>query len=145
MIPEGRRTVPGRLAILALMVACRSSAPGVDASDQPRMRPAEQGASSAVYFTLRNPGTEPLVLYDAEIDVAGNTTIHRSMDANGMASMVREDTVVVAPGTSVRFAERGLHLMATGLRAALVAGDTVVVRLLIRPARIDTLRVPVIE
>ena len=109
------------------------------------MRPAEQGASSAVYFTLRNTGTEPLVLYGAEIDVAGNTTIHRSIDVDGMASMVLEDTVVVAPGTSVRFAERGLHLMATGLRAALVVGDTVVVRLKIRPARIDTLRVPVIE
>ena len=109
------------------------------------MRPAEQGGSSAVYFTLRNPGTEPLVLHDVEIDVAGNTTIHRSVDTNGMATMIRQDSVLVPPGESVRFTERGLHLMATGLRATLVRGDTVVVRLKFRQSRVDTLRVPVLD
>ena len=133
------------ITIVALLSACGGGAEPATTNDAPRMRPAEQGASSAVYFTLRNPGPEPLVLYDAEIDVAGNTMIHRSVEQNGMSSMSREDSVIVPPGQAVRFAERGLHLMATGLRAALSPGDTVVVRLLFRPARVDTVRVPVIE
>jgi periplasmic copper chaperone A len=130
---------------VTVLAACGRNGAVSDVNDAPRMRPAEQGGSSAVYFTVRNAGTEPLVLYDAEIDVAGNTTIHQSMDADDMATMTRLDSVVVPAGKTVRFAERGLHLMAAGLRAALVAGDTVVVRLLFRPARVDTLRVPVRE
>ncbi len=109
------------------------------------MRPAEQGASSAVYFTMRNAGAEPLVIYGIEIDVAGDASIHQSMDHNGMASMVKQDSVIVPSNGSVTFAERGLHIMAGNLHTALRVGDTVVARLLIRPARVDTLHVPVRE
>jgi copper(I)-binding protein len=67
------------------------------------------------------------------------------MDHNGMASMMKTDTVIVPPKGSVVFAERGLHVMASNLRTALNAGDTVVARVLIRPARVDTIRVAVRE
>ena len=109
------------------------------------MRPAEQGASSAIYFTMRNPSAVPLVIYGVEIDVAADATIHESMDHNGMASMMKQDSVVVPPNGSVAFAERGLHVMASNLHTALQIGDTVVARILIRPSRVDTLRVPVRE
>ena len=109
------------------------------------MRPAEQGASSAVYFTMKNRGAEPLVIYGVEIDVAAESSIHQSIDKNGMASMAMQDSVIVPANGSVAFAERGLHVMASNLHTTLNSGDTVVVRLLIRPARVDTLRVPVRE
>jgi len=109
------------------------------------MRPAEQGASSAVYFTLRNSGPDTLVLTGVEIDVAAMATIHRSTDTNGMASMVPQDSVIVPPNDSAVFAERGLHIMAMDLHAALRAGDTVATRLRFRSGRVDTLRVPVRE
>ena len=109
------------------------------------MRPAEQGASSAVYFTMRNPGPNPIVIYGVEIDVAGDVSIHQSMDHNGMASMMKQDSVIVPPNGSIAFVERGLHVMASNLVTALRVGDTVVARVLIRPARVDTLRVPVRE
>ena len=84
-------------------------------------------------------------MYGVEIDVAAEASIHQSMDHNGMASMMAKDTVVVPANGSVAFAERGLHVMATNLHTALRVGDTVVVRILLRPARVDTLRVPVRE
>jgi copper(I)-binding protein len=133
------------LLLLAVLPACRAKKAAADASGAPHMRPAEQGASSAVYFTMKNPGAEPLVIYGVEIDVAAESSIHQSMDRNGMASMARQDSVIVPANGSVAFAERGLHVMASNLHTALNAGDTVVVRLLIRPARVDTLRVPVRE
>ena len=136
-----------RLLIASLIgvAACRAAKQELDTSGAPQMRPAEQGASSAVYFTMRNPSAEPLVLYGVEIDVAAGASIHRSMDHNGMARMVAQDSVIVPADGSVAFAERGLHVMATNLHTALRIGDTVVVRILIRPARVDTLRVPVRE
>ena len=109
------------------------------------MRPAEQGASSALYFTMRNRDTIPLVIYGVEIDVASDASMHQSMDHNGMASMVKQDTVIVPARDSVAFMERGLHIMASNLHTALGVGDTVVARLLIRPARVDTIRAAVRE
>jgi periplasmic copper chaperone A len=132
--------------LLTVLPAChRTTGDGNDHSGAPHMRPAEQGAASAVYFTMRNPGAAPLIIYGVEIDVAGDASIHQSMDHNGMASMMRRDSVVVPANDSVAFAERGLHIMASNLVTALHVGDTVVARLLIRPSRIDTLRVPVRE
>jgi len=112
---------------------------------EPHMRAAEQGAASAVYFMLRNPSPDTLVLRGVEIDVAGGVAIHRSTDTNGMASMVMQDSVIVPPRDSVAFQERGLHVMATNLHTALNVGDTVVVRLLLQKVRVDTLRVEVRE
>jgi periplasmic copper chaperone A len=109
------------------------------------MRPAEQGAASAVYFRLRNPGADTLVLQGVEIDVAGGATLHRSTEHDGMSHMAAVDSVVVPPGDSIDFAERGLHIMATELHTALALGDTIVVRLKFRGTRVDTLRVLVRE
>lgn len=133
------------IAPLACLSACRGAAVDIDTTGAPHMRPAEQGASSAVYFGLRNPTAAAIVLYGVEIDVAGSASIHQSMDHNGMASMMPQDSVTVPANGSVAFAERGLHIMASDLHTALRVGDTIVVRLLIRPARVDTLRVPVRE
>ena len=133
------------LMLLVVLSACGAKKAAEDTSGAPHMRPAEQGASSAVYFTMKNAAAAPLVIYGVEIDVAAEASIHQSMDRNGMASMAMQDSVIIPANGSVAFAERGLHVMATNLHTALNAGDTVVVRLLIRPARVDTLRVPVRE
>jgi copper(I)-binding protein len=131
--------------VLTILTGCSSGqAPAADAS-APYMRPAELGAASALYFTLRNPSPDTLVLLGAEIDVASSSSLHQSIDQNGMASMQPVDSVVVPPQDSVRFSERGLHVMAIGLRAPLVVGDTVAVRLRFRGARVDTVRVLVRE
>lgn len=134
------------LAVLLLVsAACRGGKEPVDLSGAPHMRPAEQGASSAVYFMLRNPTADTLVLDGVEIDVAGSASLHRSVDRDGMSSMSQVDSLVVAPNDSVAFAERGLHIMASDLHTALRVGDTVVARLRFRSSRVDTLRIPVRE
>ncbi len=135
----------GRAALALLVLAACGRGNGVDESGPPRMRPAELGGASAVYFTLRNPSPDTLILLGAEIDVAAATGIHQSMEHDGMASMHPVDSVVVLPRDSVRFAARGLHVMASGVHAALVVGDTVVMRLRYRGTRMDTVRVAVRE
>ncbi len=136
------RLIPFALLLLA---ACGKAASPPDTSGAPHMRPAEQGASSALYFVMRNRDTVPLVIYGVEIDVAADASIHQSMDHNGMASMAKQDTVIVPARDSVVFRERGLHIMASNLHTAIGVVDTVVARLLIRPARVDTIRASVRE
>lgn len=135
-------------ALLALVVigACASANDTTSsASSLPHMRPAEQGTSAALYFTLQNPSADTLVLLAVDIDVAGSAGIHQSTDHNGMASMHPLDSLVVFPGDSIVLSERGLHVMANGLRATLSVGDTVAARLRFRGTRVDTLRVLVRE
>ena len=142
------RTMSRRRALpitLLLVAACAAPTTAPDTSGAPHMRPAEQGASSALYFMMRNRDTLPLVIYGVEIDVAEDASMHQSMDHNGMASMMKQDSVIVPARDSVAFTERGLHVMASNLHAAIGVGDTVVARLLIRPARVDTLRAAVRE
>ncbi len=139
------RFLPLLLISTAICTNCAPKAAPPTLDSTPHMRPAEQGASSALYFTLRNRGADTLVLTAVEIDVADQAMIHRSVDANGMASMVHQDSVLVPPGDSVEFRERGMHVMAMGLRAALTIGDTVVARLRFRSARVDTIRAVVRE
>jgi copper(I)-binding protein len=131
---------------LLLLVGCSTTArEKPKGSEPPHMRPALVGESSAIYFTFRNVGADTAVLIGVEVDVASNATMHRSMERDNMASMAPVDSIIVAPNDSVVFAERGLHVMATGLRAPLVVGDTVVARLRLRSARVDTIRVAVRE
>ena len=137
-----RGTLP---VVLLLAAACGKATSAPDTSGAPHMRPAEQGASSALYFVMRNRDTVPIVIYGVEIDVAADASIHQSMDHNGMASMMKQDSVIVPARDSVAFKERGLHIMASNLHTAIGVGDTVVARLLIRPARVDTLRAAVRE
>ena len=136
----------GIVGIAFVLTACRGGEPVADPNaGAPRMRPGAQGESSALYFTMQNPDSLPLVLYGVEIDVAGEASFHNSMDHNGMATMATVDSVVVPAHGSVAFVERGLHVMATDLHTAINVGDTVVARILIRPARVDTLRATIRE
>jgi periplasmic copper chaperone A len=131
---------------LVLLTACSAKvAEKPKGSEPPHMRAALVGESSAIYFTFRNTTADTAVLIGVEVDVASNATMHRSMEQNNMASMAPIDSLIVAPNDSVVFEERGLHVMATGLRAPLAVGDTVVARLLLRSARVDTIRVAVRE
>ncbi len=139
------RSAAAVLLLIGMSGCSSSDDAAAPSADMPHMRPAEQGASSALYFTLRNPGADTLVLLGADIDVAGSAGIHQSMDEGGMASMHPLDSLVVLPGDSAVLSERGLHVMANGLRAPLAAGDTVAVRLRFRGTRVDTLRVLVRE
>lgn len=137
----------GRAALLLvpLLVACTKAPPPARTEDTPHMRAAMLGESSAIYFVLRNPGADTLVLTGVEIDVANSASIHQTMEHSGMSSMMPVDSVIVPPHDSAVFSPRGMHIMASGLRTGLVVGDTVVARLHLRPSRVDTIRVAVRE
>lgn len=86
--------------------------------------------TGAGYLVLTNKGDETASLIALTTTVCDRLMIHRStLDAQGVSRMWPVAKLEIAPGESVRFDPNGLHLMFEDLKAPLVAGQKVPVRL----------------
>ena len=85
---------------------------------------------AAVYLTLHNSGTQPLVVNGVRSPAAGAAMIHMTTMVNGQATMRAHESLRIAPGETVRFAPGGLHIM-LHLEHPLAAGDAVPLVLLL--------------
>ncbi|MBM3906617.1 MAG: copper chaperone PCu(A)C [Gemmatimonadetes bacterium] len=116
------------LLISVLAAACtgaESPAPPAKLSAQDAWaRAADSGMVTAVYLVLRNPEAAGVTLTAASSPWAESVTLHMTHEMNGMVHMMPIDSAPVAPGDSVVFAEGGRHLMVSGLRRKLAAGDS---------------------
>jgi len=76
--------------------------------------------SSAGYLRLNNDTNEHLVLIGARVDFANKAEIHNHIMSNGLMKMVPAILPIrIAPGSSVEFKPKGLHIMLMGLKAPL--------------------------
>ena len=94
--------------------------------EQPELR-ASIGTlrTSAAYMTVRNTGPASDKLVSATCACAAMATLHRSVEAGGVARMAKEAPIVIPPGGSVVFAPNGLHVMLTGVGTPIQAGAKV--------------------
>lgn len=88
-------------------------------------RTADSGATAAIYFSLHNGAAVADTLVGVASDVADETTMHVSMEHGGTLHMAHVSSLPVPARDSVAFQPLGAHVMLTGLRRPLVAGDTV--------------------
>jgi len=86
-------------------------------------RPAAAGDNSAAYFTIDNPTNQADTLLSVASDVADQAELHMTSMENGVMSMTPQVNLVVDANSQVAFAPGGLHVMLTGLKHALKAGD----------------------
>ncbi|MEL6125132.1 MAG: copper chaperone PCu(A)C [Pseudomonadota bacterium] len=86
--------------------------------------------TAAGYMTITNTGTGDDRLLDAQSTLP-NTMLHRTeTDANGVSRMIHQMAGVPIPaGEAVTFEPGGLHVMFTGLEAAVQDGQQVPVTL----------------
>ena len=102
-------------------------------------RPAAAGAETAVYFTIVNGKVDPDTLVGASTDAAQSASIHQTTtDASGMTGMQMTASVAIPGGGTVTFEPGGYHVMLTGLKQALNAGDQVKVTLTFENAGVVT-------
>jgi copper(I)-binding protein len=74
---------------------------------------------------IDNPTGQKDTLLDVRSEVSDKVEVHlTAVDENGVASMVKQDSVPVLPRESVAFEPGGLHVMLIGLRKDLAPGDT---------------------
>jgi len=85
---------------------------------------------AAVYLTLHNSGTQPVVVSGVRSPAAGVAMIHMTAMVNGQSTMRAHESLRIAPGETVRFAPGGLHIM-LHLEHPLTPGDEVPLVLLL--------------
>ncbi len=87
---------------------------------------AESATTAAVYLTIVNDSGSTVRIIGATVpaSVASDAHVHRtSTGDDGMAGMKMVETVTVKPGTTVRFAPGGYHVMLMGLAKPLTRGE----------------------
>jgi copper(I)-binding protein len=97
-------------------------------------RPAPvAGGATAVHMILHNTGEADTALVSAESPAARIAQIHDMSMDGGVMRMGRIDSVPIPAGGTAELAAGGRHIMLIGLEHALLAGDSVMLRLCFRP------------
>jgi copper(I)-binding protein len=86
---------------------------------------------AAVYLTLRNPSTRPIVIVGVESSVASHAMIHETKTESGQSRMRPHEQLVVPPGKTVKLEPGGLHVMLHGLTQPVAVGQSVPLVLLL--------------
>lgn len=112
--------IPSFLA--AMLLATAAQAHEFHAGDitvgHPYSYPVGPSAPTSLgYLTITNGGTEPDRLIGVEAPGPfASVTLHRTeLGADGIARMLHDDAVAIAPGETVIFGPQGRHIMFTGL------------------------------
>jgi iron complex outermembrane receptor protein len=101
----------------------------------PWSRPAAAGMPTGVaYLTITNNGPKEEVLVGARTPAAQRVEIHQTSVSEGMARMRPLPQVRIVPGSTVKIAPGGIHLMLIGLEVPLTAGDEIPLTLVFREA-----------
>lgn len=126
------------LPLLLLLTAAGPAASLV--VEHPELRVPQGGLkTTAAYFTVRNTGKTADVLTGAACACAQSASVHESKVLNGISRMAPAGSLALAPGGQITLRPGGLHLMLTGLRQPIKAGDTVRITLVFAKAgRIET-------
>lgn len=80
---------------------------------------------TAGYLEIFNPGLEPVVLTKVSSREFGSVEIHRSIIKEGIARMLRQDSITIPSNSTLVFKPGDYHLMLFRPVKALQAGDVV--------------------
>ena len=100
------------------------------------------GTSGAVYFTVTDRGA-PDQLVGASTPVAATAEVHESIDDHGVMKMRPVPSLALEPGKPVTLKPGGYHVMLTGVKAPLKAGDSFPITLTFAHAQPMTVTVKV--
>lgn len=116
-----------RCGVMALLAGS-----GIDAMaaalelDTPWLRaPAPAQPNAAIYFQLRNNGSQTMVLDGARVTGAASAAVHEHRHVDGLMRMSEAGPLPIEPGTTLRLEPGGYHLMVFGLEKTPLAGERV--------------------
>lgn len=110
-------------SMLALSCALSAQAQVVLEDAWVRALPPTQ-ANTAAYVTVRNPGSEPMLITGGSAALASRVELHDTVEVDGMLRMRQQASVTVPAGGSLAFAPGGVHLMLLELERMPAAGET---------------------
>lgn len=88
-------------------------------------RPADSGTTAGAYVTLENADTVAHSITAVSSPDAAGAELHATMQHDGMAHMVAQPVLTIAPDSTLVMAPGGLHVMLHATNRAFIAGDTI--------------------
>lgn len=151
-------TTAAAIAAALLLSGCAGSESGTPSAPEPAAAEERAGVSSAtieagwakaaeatgmtgLFGTLRNEGSEDLIISSVESDAAEMAELHE-VTADGVMQEIAGDVVIPAGGT-LELAPGADHIMLMGLTRDLLAGDDVSVTVTFENGKTAELTVPV--
>lgn len=86
---------------------------------------ADSGGQAAAYLVLTNTGDASDTLKALRSDAAAAASMHVSINRGRTVQMVPVGALPIRPADSLVLAPLGTHVMLTGLRQSLLAGDSI--------------------
>src|SRR5580704_11403044 len=99
------------LSFFSVLFLCSAAQAGGLTVTDGWIRALPANVPSGGYFTVSNDSGRHVALTGASSPACGMLMLHKTDTAGGMASMSDVADVPIAPGTKLRFAPGGLHLM----------------------------------
>lgn len=127
MIPQMLRLLAfSPLLTLLCFAGCTPSQPATLSVTNAWIRPidASLGIAGALYLTINNQTTAPVVLTGSTAPVADTVELHLSTMSDNIMRMRPVQSLSIDAGEQLTFAPGGHHLMLKGLASSLVAGDS---------------------
>lgn len=93
------------------------------------MRAVDSGSVGGVYLTLVNNDTLDARLSEIATPVATTSTLHETIQEDGMMHMAARSDYLLRSGATVHFNPGGLHIMLEPMTRTVSAGDTVLLYL----------------
>lgn len=81
--------------------------------------------TTAAYLSLYNPGDKPVTIRGIHCDVAATAELHESAMDQGVMKMRPVPELTIAAGAKLELAPGGLHIMLSGLKQEIKAGDKI--------------------
>ena len=113
------------LAVIALHSPLSLCRPAIIINNVMVTEPPPGVDMAAGYFEIHNAGDQPVSLVKVTSPDFGSVEMHRSVLTNGVASMIKQDSVKIPARSSVKFKPGDYHLMMLRPRKKLTIGDTV--------------------
>ncbi len=95
------------------------------------------------YLTIKNTRAESIEIIRAASETYSSIEFHESREENGMASMIRHDSLIIPANTELQLKRGGQHLMLFNPTQPLKAGDSVKVTFTLKDNSTDTIEIRV--
>jgi periplasmic copper chaperone A len=123
-----------KLSCLAALVLAASAAHAQVTVDKPWVRTTVSGqTTTAAYLTITSAQGGKLL--DASSPVAASVEVHEMKMEGDLMKMRSVSLLMLPAGKPVEFKPNGYHLMMTGLKAPVKAGDVVPLKLVVEDAK----------
>ena len=95
------------------------------------------------YMTVKNTGPTAIEIIRAESEIYSSIEFHETVHEDGMARMIRHDSLNISANSRLELKRGGPHLMLFNPVKALKAGDTVKIKLTTKDNHSKTISVAV--